>query len=114
MEKQIDILGYINCPSCGTQHGMRITRDKNGHPFGWCEKSCGQQLRVGPEPRRIRDFMKLYPQLSSRADEPKAAVTAEPLEVPPVTLPKPQPPAAPKPAKKRSAFEEGLSILGAI
>jgi hypothetical protein len=118
MEKQIEILGYIACPSCGTDHGMRITRDKNGHPFGWCEKNCGQQLRVGPDQRRIRDFFKLYPQLSARAPEPAAATSAEPMPVPqvkvPVAEPKPAVKPAAKPAPKRSAFEEGLSILGAL
>ena len=108
MEKQIDILGYIICPTCGTHEGLRITRDKNGHPFGWCEKSCGQQLRVGPDPRRVRDFFKLYPQLTERSAEPPA----------PDSKPEPAATAAaeppPKPAKKRSAFEEGLSILGAV
>lgn len=100
MEKQIEILGYIDCPTCGTDHGMRITRDKNGHPFGWCEKSCGQQLRVGPDPRRVRDFFKLYPQLTERADVPP---------VPAAVVP-PAPPAPPP--KKRSAMDDVLAIYG--
>lgn len=114
MEKQIDILGYIGCPSCGTADGMRITRDKNGHPFGWCEKNCGQQLRVGPDQRRIRDFFKLYPQLSARSDEPKAATKYTPIEVPTVTPPAPAPAQTKPKAAKKSAFEEGLSILGVM
>lgn len=109
MEKQIEILGYIDCPTCGTDDGMRITRDKNGHPFGWCEKSCGQQLRVGPDPRRVRDFFKLYPQLTGRTAEPVKIARAEPPVVPAQVQPIA---AAEKQAKKRSSFDDVAELFG--
>jgi hypothetical protein len=40
---------------------MRITHDKNGEPFGFCEAECGQQLRVGGDKRRVRAFVARYP-----------------------------------------------------
>ncbi len=111
MEKQIEILGYIDCPTCGTDDGMRITRDKNGHPFGWCEKSCGQQLRVGPDPRRVRDFFKLYPQLTGRTDEPATAKPARSAPAPVTETIIPPAPAA-APAKKRNSFDDVAAIFG--
>lgn len=90
-----DILGHIDCPTCGTVAGMRITPDKNGDPFGYCEANCGQQLRIGGDKRRVRDFIALYPWASGAENpvtvtEPKTApepVTVTP-EKPPVTIPK--------------------------
>lgn len=58
-----DLLGHINCPSCGTPGGMRITEDKNGSPFGYCEANCSQQMRVGGTPHRIAQFYKTYPHI---------------------------------------------------
>lgn len=101
-------LGHIDCPACGTAHGMRITHDKNGDPFGYCEVNCGQQMRIGGDKRRVRDFLKRYPQFDRREKEPESKVIAEPLE--PV---KPVVPAHKEPVKKqRSAFEDALSALG--
>lgn len=54
-------LGYIDCPSCGTPDGMRITHDKNGDPFGFCEAECNQQMRIGGSARRVALFVKRYP-----------------------------------------------------
>lgn len=55
------ILGHIDCPACGTAKGMRITPDKNGHPFGYCEAECSAQLRIGGDSRRVAAFLKRYP-----------------------------------------------------
>lgn len=61
-----EILGHIDCPSCGTVGGMRITLDKNREPFGFCEAECNQQLRVGGNARRVALFVALYPWASGK------------------------------------------------
>lgn len=55
------VLGHIDCPVCGTVKGMRITPDKNGEPFGYCEAECNAQLRVGGYERRVAAFVSRYP-----------------------------------------------------
>lgn len=116
--KDRTILGHIDCPTCGTAAGMRITPDKNGEPFGYCEANCGQQLRIGGDKRRVRDFLNLYPAMRAESAEatpapaPAAAPAAPAAPTAPAT--KAAAPTAPtKPeAKRRSAFEDALSILG--
>lgn len=83
MSNTKEVLGHIDCPACGAARGMRVTEDKNGNPFGYCEHTCGQQLRVGPDPYRVKKFRERYPWAASKA---KAAPVAEPV---PVTEPKP-------------------------
>jgi len=56
-----DLLGHIDCPSCGTAGGMRITEDKNGNPFGYCEADCDQQMRIGGLPDRVNKFFDRHP-----------------------------------------------------
>lgn len=105
-------LGHIDCPTCGTKGGMRITHDKNGEPFGYCEDGCMQQMRIGGKPRRVAAFVARYPWAAGKALAP---VPAKPVTVPestpapapakPVTV-KAKPPApapAPVPAKPKSA-----------
>lgn len=95
--KTRDILGHIDCPTCGTAKGMRITADKNGDPFGFCEANCGQQLRIGGDKRRVRDFVARHPWAGQPVTEPtpeKKPVT--------VTAPKSQEP-EPKPQRKQVA-----------
>ena len=99
-----EILGHINCPACGTANGMRITHDKNKHPFGFCEAECGQQLRVGGNPRRVAAFVARFPWAGipvtgtvTGSTEPKAAPA--PATPAPVAAPAP----APKPAAKAPA-----------
>ena len=87
-----DILGHIDCPSCGTVKGMRITHDKNAEPFGFCEAECGQQLRIGGNPRRVQQFVKRHPWAGT--------VTAPTPAAKPVTVTPTAPPPAPKPVKK--------------
>lgn len=55
------IFGHIDCPTCGTKGGMRITADKNGDPFGYCEAECGQQLRIGGDKARVQKFLSRFP-----------------------------------------------------
>lgn len=88
-EKQI--LGHIDCPTCGTAHGMRVTLDKNGEPFAFCEAECNQQLRIGGNARRVRKFVERYPWAAGKAEAPAPAPA-------PVTAPAPAPAKAPAPA----------------
>jgi hypothetical protein len=92
MTKQI--LGHIDCPSCGTAKAMRITPDKNGAPFGFCEDGCGQQLRVGGNSRRVRLFVARFPWAAM-------PVTVTVQETAPAAAP--VPPAAPAPAARAPA-----------
>ncbi len=96
------VLGHIDCPSCGTKGGMRITLDKNGDPFGFCEAECGQQLRVGGDKRRVRSFVARYPWAAGEA------VQAEPAK--PVTVAAPEPEAV-KPVAKRSPLQDAAAYL---
>jgi hypothetical protein len=90
------ILGHIDCPSCGTAKGMRISADRNGDPFGFCEAECGQQLRIGGNVRRVRAFLARFPWA---AGAPVTGTVTEPATpaAPPVTV------AAPVPAPARPA-----------
>lgn len=91
------ILGHIDCPVCKTPGGMRITLDKNGEPFGFCEAECNQQLRVGGNARRVSLFVKHYPWAAKPAPSQAPAEKPAPSQAPAV-----------KPAPKRSAFDMGL------
>lgn len=120
------VLGHIDCPSCGTAGGLRITHDKNGHPFGFCEATCNQQIRIGGDARRVAAFVARYPWAAGTA--PAAPVTvpapalaaakpAKPAKEKPAPAAKPVPAApvtAPAPvtvAKPRSAFDDALKFL---
>lgn len=84
------ILGHIDCPTCGTKGGMRITHDKNGEPFGYCEAECSQQMRIGGDKRRVAAFVARHPWAAG-------AAAAKPAAAAPVTAPAPAPaPAKPK------------------
>lgn len=87
------ILGHIDCPTCGTAKGMRITHDKNGEPFGYCEAECNQQMRIGGDKRRVKAFAARYPW----AMPPAVPVTA------PEPAPAPQAKPAPEPAPAKAA-----------
>jgi len=56
-----EVLGHIDCPACGEKAGMRITLDKNGAPFGFCEANCDAQLRIGGSAQRVAAFLRMYP-----------------------------------------------------
>lgn len=110
-----ETLGHIDCPCCGTVKGMRITHDKNGEPFGYCEATCSGQLRIGGQPHRVAAFLKMHPWA---AGKPAPAPVSAPVPVPKPTAeqanaigqamskakkPAPAPVPAPAPAKPRSA-----------
>ncbi|MFM7000411.1 MAG: hypothetical protein ACKOXU_05035 [Limnohabitans sp.] len=97
MEKVI--FGHIDCPTCGVANGMRITHDKNGDPFGYCEAECGQQLRIGGDKRRSNKFLARFPWA---AGSPPVTETGKE----PVTVTAPEPtPAAAKAKPKASPFD---------
>jgi len=88
------VLGHIDCPACGKAGGMRITPDKNGDPFGFCEDGCGQQLRVGGKSGRVRAFIARFPWAAAAPVTVTATVT-DPIPAP--SAPKPAPVSAPAP-----------------
>lgn len=106
MTKQI--LGHIDCPSCGTVKGMRITHDKNGHPFGFCEAKCGQQLRVGGDQRRVDAFTKRHPWAGANP----VTVTDTGTPAAPEPAAEPAAPAVPEPKPKRAAWFQPILASG--
>lgn len=58
---------------------MRITHDKNGEPFGFCEAECNQQMRIGGSARRVAMFVKRYPWAGDHSPSP---VPAAPEKIP--------------------------------
>lgn len=102
-----EILGHIDCPTCGTANGMRITHDKNGEPFGYCDAECNQQMRIGGDARRVKKFLARYPWAAGAA--PVSDTGPAPA---PEATPKPAPAQAPAPkAKPKSAFEDAVKFL---
>lgn len=107
-----EILGHIDCPTCGMAGAMRVTLDKNGEPFAFCEAGCNQQLRVGGDKRRVAQFVARYP-FAAGVPETVVASKLTPVGVVTaavVTEAKPAP-VAPK-VPKRSGLDEALSFLG--
>ncbi len=114
--KDRTILGHIDCPTCGMTNAMRITPDKNGDPFGYCEANCGQQLRIGGDRRRVRDFFARYPTIERRADDapaPAPEPKAPQQEAAPAEEQTPAPEKKTK-AAPRSAMADALRMLGAM
>lgn len=85
-----EIKGRITCPYCGAANGMRITADRNGSPFGFCDAHCDGQLRVGGKAKRVEGFMRLHPVIakafSNEVDEPRNPSSSPPS--PPPEAPK--------------------------
>lgn len=92
-----EIQGHIDCPSCGASKRMRVTCDKNGDPFGFCEE-CRQQLRVGGDAHRVAKFRERHPWAAPGA----APVTETVPEPVPAPAPAPAPAAKPKAKSSRS------------
>lgn len=104
-----NVLGHIDCPTCGTAKGMRITHDKNGEPFGYCEANCNQQMRIGGDKRRVSAFTARHPWAAGVQTKEPAPVTVPVTAAKPSKTPVPAP--APVPAKKRSSFEDAVAFL---
>lgn len=102
-----EILGHINCPHCGYENGMRITLDKSGAPFGYCEADCNGQMRIGGNPGRVAKFYAKYPHIKAPGAETPAA---EPEKIAPKKAAPVIEPAPVKVPAKKSLFEQ----LGAI
>lgn len=97
-----EILGHIDCPHCGLDKGMRITLDKSGAPFGYCEGDCSGQMRVGGNAARVAKFYARHPHLNQGA----IAVSA------PVPAPAPKPEAKPeKIAPKKAAPVVAVEVV---
>lgn len=105
-----EILGHIDCPSCGAAKGMRVTHDKNGEPFAFCEANCNQQLRIGGDKRRVRLFLERFPWAAG----PDAIAANKPAALPvapvPVAVPAPKKP-APEPAPVGVKKKSGNAFL---
>lgn len=89
-----EIFGHIDCPYCGYSRGMRIQRDKNGKPFGYCEANCNGQMRWGGNPVRERGFIAQFPGMASKMRGENAPV--KPVTVTGAEPDKPAPQEAPK------------------
>lgn len=59
-----ECLGRIDCSYCGTINGMKITADKNGKPFGYCDAKCDGQKRWGGNKQREDGFAVLHPDIA--------------------------------------------------
>lgn len=100
------VLGHIDCPACGMAGAMRVTHDKNGEPFGFCEANCNQQMRIGGSPRRVALFVARFPWAAKPA--PVSVTVPEPAQAKkpaPVPEKKPEPEQQPRP---RAGFAFGL------
>jgi hypothetical protein len=72
------IYGRIDCPCCRTKEGVRITKDKNGDPFGYCDAKCEVQIRLGGKAFRVGEFAKAYPSIAAKMrGEPETVVPTE-------------------------------------
>lgn len=90
------VLGHIDCPSCGASKGMRINHDKNLDPFGFCELNCRQQLRVGGDAHRVKQFVARYPWAAKpvTGTAPASAPAPAPASAPAQAKPAPAKPVA--------------------
>lgn len=100
MAAEKTVLGHIDCPACGWEGGMRITADKNGDPFGFCEASCNAQLRIGGNARRVAAFIQIHPWAAGPVTVPVPEENRKPE-------PEPEPEKKPKP-EPRKGFAFGL------
>lgn len=108
-----EILGHIDCPACGTKAGMRISPDKNGEPFGYCEATCSAQLRIGGDKARVAAFVARYPWAKPPAAAPVTTPGTVPAPAKPAAKPKPEPAPVPAPAPKRAGPFDILGAFGA-
>lgn len=110
--KEKFIFGYIDCPSCKTQKGMRIAEDKNGDPFGYCEARCSQQLKIGGNKYRVRDFFDAHPEMKRRQNDAPEEQAETMQQAPQIETQEPATAKAKTAKPPRSAFSDALSILG--
>jgi hypothetical protein len=107
-----EILGHIDCPHCGMSGGMRITLDKSGAPFGYCEGDCSGQMRVGGNAARIAKFYAKHPHLkTSSLNVPSTQEDKKPEPAPAPKAEKPAPKKAAQPAPPAPSAPRKLSIF---
>lgn len=102
-----NLLGHINCPVCGYAAGMKITEDKNGQPFGFCEQNCDAQLRIGGKLHRVEKFYRLHPNIKRPGEAPPVAgggVPVAPAKADATETAKPNTPPTPPAKVSRKAF----------
>lgn len=106
-----EVLGHIDCPTCGTAKGMRITQDRNGDPFGYCEANCSQQMRIGGDRTRVAAFVKRFPWAAGKpAPAPVTGTAPAPAPKAPAKAPAPVPAPATAPAKAADPFDYLLNL----
>lgn len=101
-----NVLGHIDCPTCGHEKAMRVKHDKNGEPFGFCE-ICRQQLRVGGDPDRVEEFTTRYPW----AGKAKPVTVSEPAAKTAPVAPAPVSVSVPESKPQRSAFADAVAFM---
>ncbi len=111
-----DELGRIDCPTCGLAAGMRITQDKNGEPFGFCDGGCNQQIRIGGSSYRVKQFLTRYPWAAGVQAAPAVPVTVTDTaeKAPPKPTKPPKPDAAPEPLPIPKRKGTGNALLDLI
>jgi hypothetical protein len=78
MADQKTVYGRITCPHCHMPESMRITEDKNGQPFGFCDVNCAGQLKVGGNPYRVNKFYEAHPGIArAMKGEPEPEIKPE-------------------------------------
>lgn len=101
-----EILGRIDCPYCSLSQGVRVTHDKNGHPFGYCDGGCHGQMKIGGDAFRVARFVERYPWAQPLSAAKPASVPVrepEPEAPKPSLAPAPVQKPEPKPQRKQVA-----------
>jgi hypothetical protein len=95
-----EVFGRVTCPCCRVSDAMRITKDKNGSPFGFCDASCEVQLRIGGSQYRVNKFYEAHPLIKKKMliEAVEGAIPAMVKAAEPVKTVKPE--KQPEPAKK--------------
>ena len=93
-----ELLGRIDCSCCGLAKGLRVTEDKNGAPFGFCDAGCNYQMRIGGDAVRIDRFYALYPSVKRSGERDTK------------TLPLPD--AVTEPPRKGGGLSDVLHMMG--
>ena len=109
-----EILGRVDCPFCHLSQGVRVTHDKNGQPFGYCDGGCHGQMKVGGDAHRVARFVEKYPWAAPlNAAKPVSVPVREPEPeavqpvMAPVQVVKPEP----KPKPKRQPVANPFDIF---
>lgn len=110
-----DVLGRMDCVCCGGKGTVRVSQDKNGDPFGFCERGgCCMQYRFGGKESRVEMFNEYHQQkpASGQGQPPAPGPGFDPKTDDPrkTALAKP-PAAAPAPEKPKRS---GAGVFDAL